>query len=164
MSSGIKRWGFICAALLAAMADTWAAAKEGMPLPAVPVSVEGMMPALDGKIVLVDVWASWCGPCRKSFPELEALYLKYKDRGLLVLGISVDRKAADMQKFKDEMKPTFPVVRDAKQKYVAALGVTAMPTSLLCDRKGVVRKIHSGFKGHETVAQLTKDIEALIVE
>lgn len=164
MSYGIKRWSFICAALLAATAGAWAAAKEGAPLPAIPATVEGAMPALAGKVVLVDVWASWCGPCRKSFPELEALYLKYKDRGLVVLGINVDRKAADMQKFKDEMKPTFPVVRDAEQKYVAALGVATMPTSLLRDRKGVVRKIHSGFKGRETVDQLTKDIEALLAE
>lgn len=164
MSSRISRWGCICAVTLASAAGAWAAAKEGAPLPALPPTIEGAAPALAGKVALVDVWASWCGPCRKSFPELETLHRKYRERGLVVLGVNVDRKAADMEKFKGELKPSFPIVRDAAQQYVATLGVSSMPTSLLVDRQGVVRKIHSGFRGRETVEQLTKDIEALLAQ
>lgn len=139
--------------------------KEGDPLPALGAArLEGAVPAMTGRVVLVDFWASWCGPCKKSFPELDKLHRLYADRGFLVLAVSVDEKEADMRSFLAAHPVAFPAVRDAKQALVAQVGVEAMPTSLLVDRKGVVRFVHKGFHGEETVKWLREKIEALLAE
>ena len=146
----------------------WAAGKAlgvGDPLPELKApAVEGAVPAMKGKVVLLDFWASWCGPCRKSFPELDTLYKKHRAEGLVVIGVSVDKKPEDMNHFLDQLNPSFPIVRDRDQKLVASVGISAMPTSLLVDRKGVVRNIHKGFHGAETVDQLEKEISELLKE
>ncbi len=141
------------------------AAKAGQRMPALrTLGLEGSVPAIEGKVILVDFWASWCGPCKKSFPELEALHKAFRDRGLVVLGVNVDRKASDMEAFLKSQQVTFPVVRDAGHTFVGAMGVASMPTSLLVDRKGVIRSIHSGFRGEETVKELRAEIQKLLEE
>ena len=115
-----------------------------------------------GKVVLLDFWASWCGPCKKSFPELDKIQQAYKDKGLVILAINVDEKADEMESFLKAHPVSFAVVRDAKQKLVAAAGVESMPTSVLVDAKGVIRFQHTGFRGAETVKQLTEEIEKLL--
>ena len=126
--------------------------------------LEGNVPALAGRVVLVDFWASWCGPCKRSFPELDTLQKAYADRGLTILAISVDEKAEAMDAFLKEHPVTFATVRDAGQKLVAAAGVESMPTSFLVDRKGVIRFTHVGFRGAETVKQLKQEIEQMLAE
>ena len=124
--------------------------------------LEGALPALDRQVVLLDFWASWCGPCKRSFPELDKIQQAYRARGFTVLAVSVDEKAGDMQKFLAAHAVSFPVVRDAGQKLVAAAGVESMPTSLLVDRRGLIRFVHVGFRGEETVKQLHAEIEQLL--
>ena len=126
--------------------------------------LEGNVPALTGKVVLLDFWASWCGPCKKSFPELDKLQQAYADKGFLLLAINVDEKAASMETFLKEHPVGFAVVRDAQQKLVAAASVESMPTSILVDRKGVIRFQHVGFRGEETIKQLKAEIEKLLAE
>lgn len=141
---------------------TW---KPGERLPDLGAAkLEGNLPALAGRVVLVDFWASWCGPCKKSFPELDKLQQELGGRGLTVLAVSVDNKASDMEKFLKEHPVAFATVRDAGQKLVAAAGVEAMPTSFLVDRKGVIRFTHAGFRGAETVQQLKQEIGQLLAE
>jgi len=137
--------------------------KSGETLPKLDsFGLEGNLPALAGKVVLLDFWASWCGPCKKSFPELDKLQQAYKDKGLVILAINVDEKADEMESFLKAHPVSFAVVRDAKQKLVAAAGVESMPTSVLVDAKGVIRFQHTGFRGAETVKQLTEEIEKLL--
>lgn len=166
----MNRYAFSLAAAASAV-WLWAAPaaqaqwREGSRLPALSsYGLSGTLPSLAGKVVLVDFWASWCGPCRKSFPELQALSDQYAKQGLVVLGISVDEDAAAMREFLEKHAVTFPVARDGAQKLVAAAGVSAMPSSFVVDRSGVVRFVHTGFFGEKTVEEYRTQIESLLRE
>jgi thiol-disulfide isomerase/thioredoxin len=119
---------------------------------------------LRGQVVLVDFWASWCAPCKASFPAMEALQQKNGERGLVVLAINVDESDATMQKFLKKSPVSFAVVRDAKHKLVAAADVATMPTSFLVDRAGKVRFVHTGFRGAATQKEYEKEIDPLLKE
>jgi thiol-disulfide isomerase/thioredoxin len=140
------------AALLAAMVlNSRAALKAGDTLPDLgSFQLEGKLPELKGKIVLVDFWASWCLPCAESFPVMDELQKKYGDR-LVVLAVNVDEKAAKMEKFLTKHPVTLAVVRDAKQKLVAAVEPATMPTSFILDADGKVKFVHAGFHGEESL-------------
>jgi len=90
---------------------------------------------LQGKVVLVNFWATWCPPCRKEMPDLEALYDKYKDQGFLVLAIS-DEEAQKVSPFIAERKISYPVLLDPGRKVNEALSVSGIPKSFVYDRKG----------------------------
>lgn len=127
--------------------------------------LEGSLPAsLKGKVVLVDFWASWCGPCKKSFPALDELHRLYGKKGLVVLAVNVDEKPAEMENFLKKTPAGFTVVRDLEQKLVAQLGVAGMPTSFLLDATGRVRFLHKGYAGDETKKQYVREIEELLKE
>ena len=125
--------------------------------------LEGKLPdSLKGKVVIVDFWASWCGPCKDSFPVMNELQKKYGDQGLVIIAVNVDEVASDMQDFLKENKAAFVVVRDAKQKLVEIAGIPTMPGSFIIDETGKVRFAHSGFHGDETRKQYEQEIESLL--
>ena len=126
--------------------------------------LEGAVPKLQGQVVLFDFWASWCDPCKASFPEMEKLHKAYASRGLTILAVSVDEKRANMERFLKANKITFATARDAEQKLVAAADVQTMPTSFLIDRSGKIRFIHNGFRGEQTVKEYRQEIEQLLSE
>jgi thiol-disulfide isomerase/thioredoxin len=121
----------------------------------------GTLPDTKGKVVFLDFWASWCGPCKKSFPILEKWQSTYAKQGLVVLGVSVDEKQADMEAFLKKQGVAFANVHDTAQKLVAAANVSSMPTSFLIDRKGVIRQVHTGFNAKDE-AVLCQEIVALL--
>ena len=90
---------------------------------------------LKGKVVLVNFWATWCPPCRKEMPDLQALYDKYKDEGLVVLSIS-DEEAAKVNPFIAERKITYPVLLDPGRKVNGAYVVEGIPKTFVYDREG----------------------------
>jgi thiol-disulfide isomerase/thioredoxin len=143
-----------------------AAFKEGDPLPALnSFKLEGKLPdTLKGRVILLDFWASWCGPCRKSFPAMEELHKQYAGRGLTIIAVSVDDNREDMERFLKTANVSFATVRDAGQKLVAAADVSAMPTSFLIDRAGKIRFVHKGFVGDETAKQYQEQIQLLLKE
>ena len=151
------------AALLAGMVlHAHAALKVGEALPELGTfQLEGTLPALKGKIVLVDFWASWCLPCAESFPVMDALQKKYGDR-LVVLAVNVDDQAAKMEKFLAKHPVSLTVVRDAQQKLVATVEPPTMPTSFILDATGKVKFIHAGFHGDESRNQYITEIESLL--
>lgn len=102
--------------------------------------------ALRGKVVIVDFMASWCGPCKEELPLLNQLYLKHRAAGLVVLGISVDEKAENLQKFLKQVPVTFSVLHDAAHKAAGSYSPSRMPSSFIVDKKGVVRYVHGGFR------------------
>lgn len=123
--------------------------------------LEGTLPKLKGKVVYLDFWASWCAPCKASFPVLDGWQTEFAKKGFTVLGINVDETAAAMQAFLKKTPVSFPVVRDAAQKLVAAANVSTMPTSFLIDKQGVIQLVHKGFRAKDA-AEIQAKISALL--
>jgi thiol-disulfide isomerase/thioredoxin len=124
----------------------------------------GELPDRTGKVVLVDFWASWCTPCKASFPMLAKLHTELAGRGLVVAGIGIDEKPAAAAAFVKKLAPPFPTLHDREQKLVRQVVVPAMPTSYLIGRDGRVRFVHEGFHGERTERELRQQIEALLAE
>lgn len=122
----------------------------------------GSLPDLKGKVVVVDFWASWCGPCGQSFPVMDDLQKKYRDRGLVIIAVNEDDNAEDMKDFLQKHAVTFAVVRDAHQKLVEAAGIPTMPSSFVVDREGHITHAHSGFHGDTTRQEYVQQIESLL--
>jgi thiol-disulfide isomerase/thioredoxin len=165
MSSRIRSLTWIVPALALALAAGAQAAslKAGDAFPVMKESgATGSLPALDGRVVLVDFWASWCGPCKASFPVLDKIYRRYKDDGFVVVAVSVDQDPEDMTQFLEDHPVSFAVVHDARQKLVERAGIESMPTSFLLDKGGRIVAVHNGFKGAETENQLVSEIEGLL--
>ena len=152
--------------LLAAGIFPAAAVKVGDAFPDLATfSLEGKLPAdCAGKIVIVDFWASWCKPCKLSFPALNELQTKYAAQGVIIIAINEDEKRADMEAFLKKLPATFTVVRDAEQKLVRQIKVNTMPSSFVIDRTGKVRFAHSGFHGDDTKQTYITEIESLLTK
>ena len=136
--------------------------KAGMALPALnQFGLEGSLPNLKGKVVYLDFWASWCGPCKISFPILNRWQETLGPKGFTVLGVSVDETAAAMQGFVAKTHVGFPIVRDAAHKLVEVADAGTMPTAFLIDRAGTIRYVHSGFRQQDE-AELAQKINGLL--
>lgn len=99
-----------------------------------------------GRVVYLDFWASWCGPCRKSFPLLDAMKQALAPQGFEVLAINLDENKADALRFLKRHPVSFTTLHDPKEITPKRYGLKGMPSSYLIDRKGNVIKIHTGFK------------------
>jgi peroxiredoxin len=97
-----------------------------------------------GKPVLINFWATWCAPCREEMPAMERLYRKHRERGFVLLAVSVDTDAALVKPFLEQYKLTFPVALDAKMDLANAYGVRALPASFLIDRNGYLTALALG--------------------
>jgi peroxiredoxin len=117
--------------------------------------------SLTGKVVIVDFWASWCEPCREEMPVLERLYRRYRQRGLVVIGVSVDRDREHVQGFLRRTPVTFPIIHDAEHVVAGRFSPPRMPSSYVIDRRGVVRFVHAGFRA-EDAAALERQVEQLL--
>jgi thiol-disulfide isomerase/thioredoxin len=149
--------------LLGAFLALAAPLKEGDAFPDLTqFGLEGTVPDLHGKVVLVDFFASWCHPCQESFPAMEELYKQYSSKGLVIIAINVDKKKADMDDFLKTHPASFVILRDASNKLVSQVKIPTMPSSFLLDRDGKIHAFHRGFKGDETRKQYAEEIEALL--
>jgi peroxiredoxin len=116
-----------------------------------------------GKVVLVNFWATWCGPCRKEMPHLNRLSDKYKSAGLVMMGVNVDddvRKAAEVA---GKLAVSFPVLLDTDKAVSKLYDLNAMPSTMVIDRSGRVRYLHRGYQdGYEN--QYDQQIRELLKE
>jgi thiol-disulfide isomerase/thioredoxin len=140
--------------------------KPGDSFPSIDASVlaGGPLPVTSGKVVLFDFWASWCAPCKASFPAYSQLSSDYAGRGLVIIAVSVDDSPDAFAAFVARMRPTFTTVDDAQHRLVGAVQVPTMPTCYLVDRTGKVRFMHAGFHGGQTERDLRSEIERLLAE
>jgi len=102
-----------------------------------------------GKVVLVDFWASWCAPCKESFPWMQQIMSRYSERGLVVVAINVDRDRHLAEQFLNAQNPAFPIVFDPQARLAERFKVSGMPASFYIDRSGAVRYAHIGFRANE---------------
>lgn len=152
------------ALLLASVARAEIKTGDAFPVLANAGLTGGALPATAGQVVLVDFWASWCAPCKASFPAMAKLHADYGARGLVIVAVSVDEKPAAYETFVKKLAPPFVTVLDREKKLVRAVKVPAMPTSYLIGRDGKVRFLHQGFHGDETDRQLRQQIDTLLAE
>ena len=124
----------------------------------------GILPDTAGKVTLVDFWASWCAPCKASFPTYAQLHADYQSRGFVVVAVSVDENPAAYEAFIRQQKPPFVTVRDQDHRLVGRVDVPAMPTCFLLGRDGRVRFVHQGFHGANTVQDIRREIDMLLAE
>jgi len=99
-----------------------------------------------GQVVLLNFWASWCGPCRQEMPLLNDLHKKYKKLGFSVMGVNVEEDSAKARKIVKDGKLKFPVLFDVKNKVSELYQVSAMPSTVIIDRNGNMRYVHKGYK------------------
>jgi thiol-disulfide isomerase/thioredoxin len=146
-------------------ACTVLAASVGQPAPALSLpAADGRTVSLDqlkGKVVYVDFWASWCGPCRRSFPWMAEMQRKYGPSGFEVVAVNVDRKRADAERFLDSTPASFTVVYDSAGAAPGAWSVKAMPSSFVVDANGNVAFVENGFRD-EDAAERERRIRALL--
>jgi len=118
---------------------------------------------LRGQVVMINFWASWCGPCRQEFPALDEMYRKYKPMGFTMVGINVESEKADAERFLGARPVSFPIVFDPDNKVSGSYGVSAMPTTVLVDRQGRLRWQHRAYKPGDE-AEYIEQIRAMLRE
>jgi peroxiredoxin len=99
-----------------------------------------------GNVVLVNFWATWCGPCQQEMPLLDQMYKKYKPAGFTLLGVNVDKEAPAVKELLARKPVSFPVLLDPENSVSRAYHVADMPSSVIIDRKGIVRYVHRGYR------------------
>ena len=103
-----------------------------------------------GDVVMINFWATWCGPCRQEMPLLDELHSRYERVGFSLLGVNIDDDAGKAMNMVSELGVTFPVLFDHRKEVSKMYEVDAMPTTVILDREGTVRHIHYGYKpGYE---------------
>ena len=154
---GTRRLLSWVAGVVLCSATGWALAlAPGEPAPSFALSTaDGRTIALDelrGRVVYLDFWASWCGPCRRSFPWMNEIEQRYAAKGLTVVAINVDAKREDAERFLQQYPAKFAIVYDASGTTPRAYDVKAMPSSYLIDRKGKITRVEQGFLDEKRAA------------
>jgi cytochrome c biogenesis protein CcmG, thiol:disulfide interchange protein DsbE len=138
----------------------------GNPAPAFSLqSVNGQgsvaLSSLEGQVVIVDFWGTFCGPCKESFPKLQQIYTKYKASGLTVVGVSEDDEKDGIAAFGSSYGAKFPLVWDETKSVAGKWNPGSMPATFIVDRKGVVRFIHRGYRQGEEV-DMEREVKSLL--
>ncbi len=118
---------------------------------------------LTGNVVLINFWASWCGPCRQEMPFLNAIHNKYEALGFTVLGVNVEEEVANARSFIAERPVDFPILFDSNNKVSELYKVIAMPTTVVIDRNGKLRFLHQGYQSGDEV-EYRKMVKILVRE
>jgi len=119
--------------------------------------------SLRGQVVMLNFWATWCGPCRQEMPLLEQIHAKYEPLGFTLVGVNVEEDSAAAKAWLQKVPVSFPVLFDTRNTVSGTFGVAAMPSSVLIDREGKVRYVHQGYKPGDE-ARYAEMIRALVKE
>jgi cytochrome c biogenesis protein CcmG/thiol:disulfide interchange protein DsbE len=115
----------------------------------------------EGKVLIVDFWATWCEPCKKSFPKLEDLYVKYKSSGMDIVAVSEDDEKDGIPGFGSEFGAKFPLVWDDGKAIASKWKPKSMPSTFVVDRKGIIRFAHFGYHDGEE-AEIEREVKSLL--
>lgn len=116
-----------------------------------------------GNVVLLNFWATWCGPCRTEMPELDKLAKKYAELGVVVIGVNVETEDNGVKAYLSDIPVSFPILLDVNNIASKAYDVQAMPTTVIIDKDGKVRSLHRAYQpGFEK--KYEDDINALLAE
>lgn len=132
---------------------------------ATPARADGALDldGLRGRVVYLDFWASWCVPCRHSFPWMEAMNNAYGQRGLTIIAINLDSDRVEADRFLQKYRPGFDVRFDPRGELARRFGVAGMPSSVVIDRHGKVRYTHIGFRNDDQ-AEYERQLKGLVAE
>ena len=157
-------FGAACAVLLSLGPVLHGApAKSGDTFPDLAAAgLEGTVPDLAGKVVIVDFWASWCGPCKKAMPLLAELQKQYGEKGVVVVGVSVDEVKTDMEAYLKKNPMPFAILRDPKGRLAEQLNMQGVPTSYVVGPDGKICAVHRGFEGEKTRARYLAQLDGLL--
>jgi cytochrome c biogenesis protein CcmG/thiol:disulfide interchange protein DsbE len=115
----------------------------------------------EGKVLIVDFWATWCEPCKKSFPKLEDLYVRYRTSGMEIVAVSEDDDNDGISGFGQSFGAKFPLVWDSGKAIATKWQPKSMPSTFVVDRKGVVRFVHLGYHDGEE-AEIEREVKSLL--
>ena len=101
---------------------------------------------LKGQVVMINFWATWCGPCRQEMPLLEQIQARYEPLGFTIVGINVEPDSDAAQAWLTKVPVTFPILFDRENKVAESFGVDGMPSTVFIDRAGTVRYVHRGYR------------------
>jgi thiol-disulfide isomerase/thioredoxin len=140
----------------------------GQPAPAFSLPLRGgsaplALEQLRGQVVMVNFWASWCEPCRTEFPLLDQIYKKYKGVGFTLVGVNVEPDSKDAERFIAKTPASFPIVFDKDSAVSKLYHVSGMPTTVLIDKKGVLRWVHRSYVPGDENEYLNK-VRSLLTE
>jgi len=137
-----KNWG-VWIALVLVLATTLSCQRSPQNAPAASATAEPIeeftaetLSQYQGKIVVLNFWATWCQPCRKEMPDLEAIYRKYRDQGLVILAVNAGEDGEAITAFVSQLDLTFPILRDSQRQARDAYGIRVLPTTLFLNRDG----------------------------
>ena len=140
--------------LFAALLSAWVPAQAADPVPGQMAPAFTLKSLNDrnlslhehrGQVVMLNFWATWCGPCRQEMPALNALYEKYRDAGFVLFGINVDADPDNAARMASRLKVTYPVLIDRDKKASMLYQVKAMPMTIIIDRDGKIRHVQKGY-------------------
>jgi peroxiredoxin len=149
MKSSIARLAVRTAALLAVTLPAFALSTSA-PAPQFSLAARGgktiNLAQYKGQVVMINFWATWCGPCRQEMPLLESIYKQYHKAGFTLLGVNVEPDAKPAEDYLKAIPVSFPILFDTKSEVSKMYEVSGMPSTIIVDRKGNVRVIHHGYK------------------
>jgi peroxiredoxin len=144
------RTAVVAAAALSVASISSAGIKEAGPAPQFTLNARGgkaiNLAQYKGQVVMINFWATWCGPCRQEMPLLETIYKKYNKMGFTLLGVNVEPDSKPAEDWLKATPVSFPILFDTKSEVSKMYEVSGMPSTVIVDRKGNVRVIHHGYK------------------
>ncbi len=158
-SSNSSSWAALALVLLIGSGLTSASVVNATEAPTFAVQTDaGTLSINDfrNKVVYLDFWASWCGPCRQSFPWMNEMQARYGDQGFKVIAINLDDERANADRFLAEVQANFDIGYDPEGKTAEMYELKVMPSSFLIDREGNIVLAHKGFKTRDTASMETK--------
>jgi peroxiredoxin len=148
-TSSLTRIALRTAALLAVTLPAFALSTSS-PAPQFSLAARGgktiNLAQYKGQVVMINFWATWCGPCRQEMPILESIYKKYNKMGFTLLGVNVEPDSKPAEDWLKATPVSFPILFDTKSEVSKMYGVNGMPTTVIVDRKGTVRFVHVAYK------------------